>query len=703
MGLLVKRFALVSLCCITVSVFAQSSTTVGKKSNYIKKIVDRYHFLSISFDDGFSEKVFDSFVEEIDPLGIYFYAEDIAQLRTDYVHSIDEEIQQSKSAFFDAFATLFEERLRGAKNRLVSLENEKINWEKEEVLKTDPKAKPAYTSSEIEMNERWRKWFKLATLEELFSENQHPNPTETTIDSVLIYEDQAKERVLKDAQFEIKSYLENPTGFKPYLSVFYLNSIATTVDPHTTYFSPNEQQEFVSDLSRDNFAFGIQLEENDKGEVVLVGLVPGSPAWISSELNKGDIILKLKLGDAPVLNLSEAGMDEINLLFENSEAEELHLFIRKANGQKKEVELEKGLVYVDQDVIKSVILDGEKKVGYITLPDFYTNWDGYGSDGCANDVAKTLVKLQKESIEGLILDLRNNGGGSLKEAIDLAGIFINYGPICIVKEHGVDPKSIKDFNKGSIYDGPLVVLVNGLSASASEIFTAALQDYNRAIVVGSTTYGKSTGQVVLPLDPNMLDPQPGLNGNADQSLGFLKVTTSKYYRITKSTHQKEGIIPDVVLPDVYDIYDYRESAYPNALEKDEVDKKVYYTPFDPFNLPILANNSTNRLATSTFGNVLVQTIDSLRLVLQSPKEISLNLNDFQKNQRAIDWAIDELFALIEQETNAFEVINNQFDLKIMEMNAYRSELNEAYLKRLKEDIYLNEAYLVLSDYINFGN
>ena len=672
--------------------FSQATTPIGKKSNYIKKVVNKYHYNQVSFDDTFSEKVLTKFLTEIDPLGMHFFKQDITDLTTTYNHQIDDEIIQSTSAFFDAVAALFEKRLGQSKTRIEVEIAKEMDWSVNEVFSISPDDIPIYAEAESEMNDRWRRWLKLGLLQELFSESHHSRPNETTIDSILKYEDEAKAALLKSELYEIKQFLEHPAGFKTYLSTFYLDAIATTIDPHTTYFSANEEADFVGDLSRDNKAFGFQLDENEKGDVFIYGLQPGSPAWMSNGLNKGDIVLRLKLGNE-ILDLSAAGMDDVNFLFSNSQFEMLTMYVLKANGQEKEVILEKGVVYDDQDVIKNVILKGEKKVGYITLPDFYTDWGDQGTYGCANDVAKIIVKLQKESIDGLILDLRNNGGGSVREAIDLAGIFINYGPVGIVQERSREPASIKDFNKGSIYQGPLVILVNGLSASASEIFTAAMQDYNRAIVVGSTTYGKSTGQIILPLDPSMID----------ESLGYLKVTTSKYYRITKSTHQKEGIIPDVALPDIYDIYDYRESGYPNALIKDSVDKKVYYTPLADFPLSGLKQKSQQRLATSTFGNALEDSIDSLKKVYAQVEDYTLDIEAYQKENKNEAAAIEYLYELIEQESEVFDVINNQYDLRIMEMNAYRSKLNAEYLERLKQDIYINEAYLVLTDYIKFGS
>ncbi|NOQ72390.1 MAG: hypothetical protein GQ574_10340 [Crocinitomix sp.] len=689
-----------SFFLLSPSVFAQPTTSIGRQSNYIKKIIEQFHYNKIDFNDEFSEQVFDGFIEEIDAIGMFYYQTDIDELKAKHYHSIDEEIKQSTAAFFTAAAGIYYNNLIQCKERVERLLADDIDWTKTETLSYEEADYTPFPANEKEMDERWRLWLKSEVLEGLFSGEFHPNPYETSIDSVLQFEAEVKEKLLEMELYEIKSFTEHPLGYNTYLSSYYLDAIAHVVDPHTAYFSPNEQEDFVDELSKDNLAFGIQFDENDKGDVIVYDVMPGSPAWVSGELAKEDVVLSLKLGDQKKLDLTTAGMAEIEMLFGAFNEEVLTLVVRKANGQTKEVVIEQGLVYVDQDVIKSVLLDGEKKIGYITLPDFYTNWDDPNGKGCANDVAKTIVKLKKESIDGLILDLRNNGGGSVREAIDLAGMFINYGPLSIVQEQSREPQSIKDFNKGSIYNGPLVILVNGLSASASELFTAAMQDHNRAIVVGSTTYGKGTGQVMMPLDPNVLDlfnTEP-----LDESLGYLKVTTSKYYRVVKSTHQKGGIQPDVALPDVYDIYDYRESTYENALSSDSVVKKIYYTAASPFPIEKLRQASQNRLAASSFGNALVQSIDSLIIVMNAPEKYDLNIENYQRNNQALNQTIDSLFSYLNQSTDAFEVKNNQYDLRIMEMNAYRSELNDAYLKRLTEDIYLDEAYRVLIDYIGLG-
>ena len=484
------------------------------------------------------------------------------------------------------------------------------------------------------------------------------------------------------------------------MATFYLDVLAGYFDPHTTYFSDIEKQSFEEDLSADNKAYGFTLLEDEQGNILIDGLLPGSSAWISNDLNKGDVVLKLKLDTkTKTFDVTQMTLEEVQLLLESEDDQSLVMTVKKGNGRIEDVPLTKAEVYVEDDVIKSVVLTGEKKIGYITLPDFYTDWDDLNGLGCANDVAKNIVKLKKENIDGLILDLRNNGGGSVKEAIELAGIFINYGPISIVQDRDQDPESIKDMNKGAIFMGPLAVLVNHGSASASEFFAAAMQDYNRGLIVGSQTYGKASGQFILPLDPSFSMMFSDVT-DIDHSYGYLKITKSKYYRITNKSHQKVGITPDVKIRDYYELYEFGEIFNQNALDPDEVVKKVYYTPFPEFPSSKLQSNSDFRLSSNIPYQEMCTAIDTIKNFTDYDELIPLKMVDFQKNEKIMDDLINQLFTTEEVADNNFTVDNHQFDKEILKINDYRAELNKIYLENVRKDMYIGETYHILVDYIN---
>lgn len=686
---------LVFLCLAQISV-AQTSSFVGRQSNAIYNTVKRYHYAPIPLDDDFSKSVFENYLNEIDPGGYYFLNSDIEELKQ-FETSIDNEIEEKSDAFFKKSAELFKVRLKAVDSLIHVLESTKFDLTKDEVLSFADTDYPDYLDDYNQLKERWRKWIKYSIIDELFMNDYFEDPLNETVSNLLTKVEEAKKDAFDYEYYGIKSYLEHPAGYTKFLATFYLDAIATTFDPHTTYFSDVERENFVEDLSKENLVFGISVEEDENGVVRISDLVPGSPAWNSNQVNVGDQLLSIGLSDGQHLEMTKAGVDEIQLMFSNSNAETLTMELRKANGEELTVELVRGEVYIEDDVIKNLILEGDKKIGYITLPDFYTNWDGSAGLGCANDVAKTIIKLQKENIQGLIIDLRYNGGGSLKEAIDLAGIFIDWGPLAISKDKYGEATSIKDMNKGAIYTGPLLILVNGLSASASELFAAAMQDYNRAIIAGSTTYGKSSSQIILPLDPEYKIGYSDVNA-VDPLYGYLKVTTDKFYRITKETHQGTGVVPQILMPDVYDIYDYKESSYENALSADVVDKQVYYTPFQNFAASIL-EESKKRISSNPNFIRMTFLIDSLINDAEEDEIIELNLERYQKQERALDLLYTELFGLEESLQSPYKATNNLYDLEIMKMDAYRSKLNDAYLKKIEADIYINEAYLVLIDYL----
>ncbi len=676
------------------------TTTTGRQSNAIYKMADKLHYQPKPLDETLGQYVFDEFISAIDPAGFYFLQSDIDQLKDQYYSEVHQQIENSTSGFFNEAATIFKKRLNTADSLITEVLAQPFDFGIKEHLSFLEADYPDYCADNKSLQERWRKWFKNSILEEIFGGGYLDNPLEAPIDSLELFVPEATSAIEKFERFEISSFLKHPAGYRPYLATYYLDALAGYYDPHTSYFSNIEKEGFEEELSKDNYAYGFSLNENEAGEIMIAGLVPGSAAWMSNQMNKGDVLKEIRFPKGQKVDVSILNLDDLMLILRNATSNSMIMILKKANGKIEEVHLTKTEIYVDDDVIKSVILDGEKKIGYITLPDFYTDWDNGTGLGCANDVAKNIVKLKQESIDGLILDLRNNGGGSLKEAIDLAGIFINYGPITIEQGKYREPKSIKDMNRGAIYMGPLVILVNGLSASASEIFSAAMQDYNRAIIVGSTTYGKSTGQVVMPLD-SKIDLDSFMDGASEESdMGYLKITRSKYYRITNTTHQKEGVIPNIKIRDYYELYDYAEANYENALIKDEVVKKVYYTPGVDFPTEDLQARTDARLSQNENYQELLRAIDTINNFTDYDDLIPLDFAGFQQNEKKMEDLYDQLFKAEEYSSTSFQVINNKFDSEIMKMNTFRAELNTKYLKQIQKDLYIGEAYHILTDYIN---
>lgn len=346
------------------------------------------------------------------------------------------------------------------------------------------------------------------------------------------------------------------------LEVF-LNALTEQFDPHSAYFSLQQKNEFEKQLSAENEMFGFQFEEDDDFKLKISAIVPGSSAWKSAKIKVGDEIVSIRIPKKEWINPDENTIEELYTLLANHKIIEVR--IQHENGNVEEVLLIKTKVENKENTFQSYILKGTHDIGYIALPSFYTDFESENQLGCANDVAKEIILLKKDSIKGLILDLRNNGGGSLKEAIELCGLFIDEGAMAIYQGKSEKPYLLKDMNRGTVYNGPLIVLVNSMSASASEFFAGCMQDYNRALIVGDTTYGKGTAQSVFPINEEQ------------ENTDFVKATNGRFYFVSSRSNQAIGVIPDVLLEDLYAQIDvYKESKQAHALVNDSTAKKTLY-------------------------------------------------------------------------------------------------------------------------------
>ena len=469
--------------------------------------------------------------------------------------------------------------------------------------------------------------------------------------------------------------LNDPSGYENYVASVYCDVIANLFDPHTEYMPLEEKQDFETSLGKEGYFFGFTLEENDNGDTEIGRLVPGSPAWKCGDLNKGDVVTSIGWEGKEAVDVSGLPASEIAELMESADTAKLHLTVKKQDGIQKTISLTRAKLDNVENNVRGFVLKGNISVGYIYLPDFYTAYEtGYGS--CANDVAKEIVKLKKENIAGLILDIRYNGGGSLQEALDMAGIFIDAGPLVMMKEKTGKIISLKDPNRGTIYDGPMTVLVNGQSASASELLGAVLQDYHRAVIVGSTTFGKGSAQVILPVDTNTATPL----SSRSTEYGFVKVTTSKFYRLTGGTTQHAGVTPDIILPDIFDGLNYHESALPSALPADVIKKNSYYTPLSSLPLASLANKSKSRVdADKNF-------------------ELIRKYSSVLKEGKPADSAFD--FSSLRKATTTYAVAVNAFDAPMLKSDSYHQELTNQWIQKISSDKYVEEAYHILNDLIN---
>lgn len=669
-----------------------ASENVKKEARLLKQKIQASHVNPRELDDDFSVWVFQRFLEELDPNRLHFTADDLKTIAK-YKTQIDDELNGNSWAFLNEASALYKNCLRRSEKYLEEILQKPFTWDKAEPpLQLN---NLQWAANDQEQRLHWTRWLKYKTLDRLYlSALQQTAPAGTAFLSV--HEADARKKVLQSETANIQRVLNNPAGFESNVASAFFTAVASSFDPHTSYFTATRLLDFLHSLSSEGLSLGFVLNENEKGEVTISYLVPGGPAWKSGELNISDVLVQLRWDESEIVDLYGLGIDKIGELLNEGDQGILELTVRKTSGIQKTVRLRKEKMELEENVVRSFILKGEKTIGYISLPGFYSDWgsENKGSRS-ASDVAKEIVKLNREKIDGLILDIRNNGGGSLKEAIEMAGIFIDHGPLGVLRDRAGALTTLKDVNRGTIYNGPLALMVNRQSASASEHLAGVLQDYNRAILVGSRTFGKATAQNIVSLDPGNKD----ITEISDESLGYASITLSRIYRVTGTTAQGNGVIPDVILPDVLDSLDIFEASLPLALAPDSIEKNAYYRPLPPLPLKMLREESACRVDTSDFFRRLKEFSAWLPHHTMEKKQIPLTWPAYTKTLAERIEKYSDAEAQMSAYTVSFSILNHESDVNRMQIDAFMKYVNERWIKNLSTDIYLDEAFHILCDYI----
>jgi len=486
-----------------------------------------------------------------------------------------------------------------------------------------------------------------------------------------LLEEQARAAILKSEQVSFARMKATAANENNSLTITFFKAIAHSFDPHTDYFTPELKEKFFNSLDKEGLSFGIEWTEDQLGRIKIARLNPGGAAWKSNELNQGDELLSISWNDGATKDVLQYDLETLYHDFESTEYKLVSITVKKSDGQVSTVSLAKSKIELTDNAIRSYVLNGSTKVGYIMLPGFYGS-DGESTKGCADDVAREILKLKKENISGLILDLRFNGGGSLLEAISLAGVFIDNGPLALMQEVDQPAVTLKDLNRGTLYTGPLVILINGYSASASELVSAALQDWNRAILMGSKTYGKATGQIILPVD------NPALNG-------FIKITNERLYRVTGKSLQQKGITPDITLPDAYESFFQRERNLRNSIVPDSIIKKVYYSALPALPLVELKQRSIHR-QTNAFKEIVAVADLLTEPIPLNPIAFTSYYSQFNEDYKPTPSKI-------------YTVSITGFDTNLHVADSYRKIVSEEVLEEISKSRYIEEAFQVIQDYI----
>lgn len=680
------RLYLLLFCIIQLPAFCQSGSFNSKAQKLIGTF-SVYHYKPIPINETTSGETVDLFINELDSRGIILKQGDINILQVDKSQLFNQ-INSNNNSYLIKAQAVYVKALITVDSLLTVLIYKKINFSESDTAHFLPiSAKTVYSQNIKHHFKRLEKNIKNRCFERVANTDGFDKYTEQQFNAKA---QEFSKTIIENYQKNIKEMLvEADKNVEATL----LNAIALRHDPHSNYFTQEQNKEFNTQLSSKIESFGFYLNEDDDGNIKVVYLEPGGSAWTSNEVNEGDLFISVKIGVNIITNEGNTASD-IQEKLDKTNENKIALTLKKQNGQLKTVKLIKQKTASVDNTVKGYVLKNKTgNIGYISLPSFYTDMDQHSSPGCANDVAKEILKLEGDSIEGLILDLRNNGGGSMQEAMNLAGIFVDEGPLFIFKEKNKKPFLMKDINRGSIFKKPLVVIINETSASASELFSNIVKDYNLGIIVGQTSYGKGTAQSVLPLDTNVLRIKNGMETTSD----FIKITNGKFYRLNCSTHQGVGVIPDIILPSSpgYSIYKENKEAF--FIEADVVIKKVIYTPNPAINGASIQQKSADRVQKSNDFKRYKQSSDSIDTFLKSPQNLILKFNEFKKHKQVIDNLYNSFDNTVQSTTNDIKCLNNTFDKKINEINEQTKEFNSKVRESIEKDIFINEAFYIIND------
>jgi len=680
----------VTSCSFTSKNYDEDSDKDQILIELITHVIEQGHFDMKELDDDFSKAVFKDYIKGLDPIKRHFLKSDFEDFKA-FETQIDDQIKNKNLVFFDLTVNRYKKRMEETKDFYIELLENPFNFEDKETINTDYE-NAGYAENMKELKERWRQQFKFSTLstfhdlkEEQNQKNENGEDVEIKSDADLEQEAREITRESIENYFDTMSDLERKDWFS-----LYVNSFVSQFDPHTNYLAPQDKDRFDISMSGKLEGIGARLQKQ-RDNVKIVEVISGGPAWTNGELEVGDLIQKVKQEDEEeAVDIRGMRLDDAVDLIKGPKGTRVVLTVKKVDGSTQSINIVRDVVEIEETYAKSSTVKRNGELfGIINLPKFYFDMQNYDERNAASDIKKELERLNEIDAKGLVIDLRNNGGGSLSTVVDIAGFFIDKGPVVQVRDAKNNTEVLKDSDSNVIWDKPLVILVNELSASASEILAAAMQDYERAVVIGSKqTYGKGTVQNVVDLNRWMRNSSFG-------DMGALKITTQKFYRINGGSTQLKGVESDVAVPDRYSYIDIGERDYENPMPWDKIAPANYDVWNGYSNLNQVIKTSKKRLS----SNSQIQMIDENAKWIQSQR----NQNNFSLNYENYS----EDIAKVEEMSKKFEKIDNYssnltyeslpYEAALMSKDSSLTQKRKRWHESLSKDVYVEEAIQVLQD------
>lgn len=649
----------------------------------ITYVLERGHYEPKDINDDFSVSVFEDFIEAVDPTKRYFLEEDLLEFEQ-YKFQLDDQIRNTEISFFNLVYDRLMLRMEQAREIYKEVLEEPFDFSAEEYIDIDYE-KQGYAQDLGELKDRWRKQLKYATIGTYDSkltlaseDGEEPlSPREAEVAA------RENTRETLDDYFDFVDDLERKDWFTQYL-----NTIVEEFDPHTYYFAPEDKERFDVSMSGRFEGIGARLQKQPEGAKI-VEIISGGPVWRDQRLEVGDEILKVGQEGEPPVNIVGMRLDDAIKLIKGPKGTVVDLTVRKVDGTVEVVSLTRDVVELEESFAKSaMIIKDDAKFGLIHLPKFYVDFEDYSERNAATDVAREIELLKKEGVQGLVLDLRDNGGGSLKTVVDIAGLFISDGPIVQVRSSGRDKEIYEDKDERIQWDGPLVILVNELSASASEILAAAMQDYKRAVIIGSKqTFGKGTVQNVIPLENIVRSNEYG-------DLGAIKLTTQKFYRVNGESTQLEGVKSDVVVPDRYSYIDLGERDQANPLQWDKI-SPAKYIPWDGYIDPGTIARSAARMDAHPQIALIEENAHWLKQQ-QEETQVPLKYEVYLEREKENKERSKYFKSKMEYDSH-LNFSSLAYEKELFTQDSVLRDKRDRWHKNLAKDVYVEEAVNILED------
>jgi len=681
--------------CLASCSFVSKDFDTSDKDNLVIQLItyvlDQAHYLDKEINDEFSEKVFNTFLENLDPFKRYFNSSDIKDFSA-YKYSIDDAFKNPNLEFFDLVYERYSKRMSESEEIFKEILSQPFDFSKDEVCECDFEVLD-YVKTKDELYDRWRKLLKIYVIENYHDEiklDLKKQEEDIEFDPRTLAEIEKETRdALSVTMNDNYRFITQEIQRGDWLSI-YINSFVSQYDPNTSYLDPESKDRFDVDMSGNYAGIGARLQKKiDKVEITEV--ISGGPAWRDNILEKGDAILKVRQDDEnEAVSILEMRLSEAVKLIKGDKGTKVHLTIKKVDGSINEVTVKRDIVLLEETYIKSSIVEkGDNFYGVINIPKFYIDFDNQSNRDAAKDLRTEISRLKEEGVKGLVIDLRNNGGGALKTVVDMAGMFIKSGPVVQVKYFDKEKQVLSDRDRSILWTGPLVILVNEGSASASEILAAAMQDYKRAIIIGGNqTWGKGTVQNVFPLNRMV-------RGNTNGDLGALRYTTQKYYRINGRSVQLEGVKSDINVPYRYKYLDFGEKDSENPLQWDEIDDVDYTKWQSNFDFEEAIEKSKIRMTDNEYLNLVEENAKWIKSI-RDDKVINLNYEKF-KEELENNSLKTEKFKSLNDYSLDYKFQSLPYELDLIKKDSVLGIKRERWHKSLNKDFYIDEALNVLSD------